>query len=265
MYEQNLKNIEDKFKEFSFLVKNCKICKGKGYKFDLNKTNGLIVGNKAQQCECIKKMSNYALFKNANIPSEYYELEMSDFLSKPENIKIQEMVQGVVDNIMTFHEGGWGLLFYGGPGTGKSMLAVEVLKKALKTDLTGYYEWFPIIIDALMKKGFSADPKKDFYNNIFEKKDVLVIDELGKETQDNYSFNKKDISRILEINILKKRSNKTTILISNISNINDLDKQYGDYVASVIRQKFKMLNLVSTDFRTRGGVESFFNSISKGE
>jgi len=260
MTEQSVNISDDKYKEFAFIIKGCKICDGKGYKFNLEKTDGLILGNSAVPCQCVKQVSDYTLFKNSNIPSEYYNLEMSDFLLKPENEGVLSSVNKVVANVRGFHEAGWGLLFYGGPGTGKSMLAIEILKRALREDMSGYYEWFPLIIDALMKKGYSADPKKDFYNGIFEKKDILVIDELGKESQDNYSFNKQDIARILEINILKKRSNNTTILISNISDPENLEKQYGNYVASVMRQKFKMLNLVSTDFRTRAGVESFFGS-----
>jgi len=256
---------EDKFKEFAFIVKQCKLCDGKGYRFDLKKTDGLVLGNKAKQCECVSKMTDYTLFKEAHIPSEYYDLEMSDFLSKPENEAVLNLVRKIISNIRRFHEAGWGLFFYGGPGTGKTMLALEILKKALRTGFTGYYEWFPHIIRDLMKKGYSADPQKEFYAEVFKKKDILVVDELGKETQDKYTFNKEDIARILEIDILKNRGNMPTILISNIKDPEGLEQQYGAYVASVLRQKFKMLNLVSTDFRTRGGVENFFKTLGEEE
>lgn len=257
-------NVEKKFKEFEFLIKDCKLCNGKGYIFNVEKDNNLVLSNKAKQCSCSVKVYFYSLYKNSNIPFEYYDLSIKDFLPKDDDgKKIKLEIGAVLENIKMFYESGYGLFFYGPSGTGKTMLAVEVLKKALRRDLTGYYEWFPEIIDAMMKKGYSADPKKEFYNNIFENCSVLVIDELGKEIQDAYNFKRQDISRILEINILKKRSNKTTILISNINSLEELEKQYGTYVSSVIRQKFRPINLIGADFRQKGGIDNFFNSIKK--
>ncbi len=269
-----LNSIDKKFKEFSHLIKSCTAgCGGTGYIFDYKKEDGLLKSNSAKQCVCLKKVYCYALYKDANIPSEYYNLSFeTDFLKRAndENEQIKADIKSVVDNIKEFHENGLGLYLYGGPGCGKSMAGIEVVKKALRKGLTGYYEWFPLIIDAFMKKGWTADPKKDFYNNIFETKDVLVIDELGKETQDKFSFKKEDIARILEINILKKRSNKTTILISNIEKgVESLKDTYSVFVESVVRQKFKPIGFLGKDFRpTNKSIDQFFKSKekeSKGE
>ena len=261
-------NLENKFKEFSFLIKNCKICGGKGYKFDLGKTNGLVVSNKAQQCECLLQVYKYANYKNANIPSEYYDLDFErDFVvgSNPKNEENKKYVSKITNNIKAFTEKGYGVYLYGFAGTGKSFAGIEVLKKSLDSGMTGHYEFFPLIIDALMKKGYTADPKKDYYNQIFEHRDVLVIDELGKETQDNYNFKREDISRILEINILKKRSNKTTIIVSNIGGgIDGVKEKYSPYVYSVLKQKFKPLEFDGADFRSKiHDVDVFLDS--KGE
>lgn len=260
--------LEDKFKEYSFLIKNCKICGGKGYKFDLTKTRGLVTSNKAEQCECVKQVYRFALYKSSNIPSEYFELDFDKHFvvgSNPQNEENKKYIGKITKNLNAFTERGFGIYLYGYAGTGKSFAAIEVLKKALESGSTGYYEFFPLIIDAFMKKGFSAEPKKEYYTEIFEKKDVLVIDELGKETQDNYNFKKDDIARILEINILKNRSNKTTILVSNIGDgIDGVKEKYSPYVYSVLKQKFKPLEFDGADFRTKiHDVDVFLES--KGE
>lgn len=268
MYEPNKKIIssDDKFKEFSYLIKTCKVCNGKGYEFKIEKDeSGLVIpgkSTKSVECDCIKKAYQFALFKDAHIPSEYWGMSIKNFFKKPENLEVRKIMEKIMLDIRTFHQTGLGIFFYGGPGTGKSLLSVEILKKALKNELSGHYDWFPLIIDTFMKKGYTADAEKEAYNDIFEKKDILIIDEIGKETQDK-NFTKQDIARILEINILKKRSNKTTILISNLQNIEDLKSQYGIYVDSVIRHSFKTINLVGTDFRNEGAVNQFFGSIEK--
>lgn len=77
------------------------------------------------------------------------------------------------------------------------------------------------------------------------------------------NFSKEDIKTFLEIDILKRRSNKTTILISNIESLEDFKNQYGVYVYSVITQNFKTINLIGTDFRNKGAVNQFFGSLEK--
>lgn len=273
MYEPNerikkIKSSDDKFKEFSYLIKSCKKCSGRGYEFSIVKDEkGLVIPNKstvATECECLKKTYLYALYKEAHIPNEYWDLKLSSFFQKnKEHKEILEMMQKIHGDITSFCQSGLGMLFYGGPGTGKSLLGIETLKKSLRNNRTGYYEWFPTIIEAFRKKGFSSDPEKERYIKMFDTMDVLVIDEIGKERPDMNNFSKEDIKTFLEIDILKRRSNKTTILISNIESLEDFKNQYGVYVYSVITQNFKTINLIGTDFRNKGAVNQFFGSLEK--
>jgi len=263
-YKEKKLSIDTKFKTFSHIIKNCTICKGIGYSFVHSKDEfGLICKSVAKECSCVKRCYTHAIYKEANIPSEYWDLSMKNFFENDNNKEIKEIIVGICKDIKMFNQSGKGLLFYGGPGTGKSMLGLEVLKQALKHGMTGHYDWFPKIMDVLMSKSFEMDTKKNFYNEMFENKDFLVIDELGKETQDGFGFNKQDIARILEINILKNRGNKTTILISNLANIEEIKNQYGVYVDSVIRQNFKTINLEGKDFRNVGSVNQFFDSLKE--
>ena len=270
MYEQNnskkIESSDHKFKEFSYLIKSCKECDGKGYKFAIVKDDkGLVIPNKstvATECECIKKAYLFAIYKDAHIPSEYWSLSIKSFFKKPENLEVRKIMEKIMLDIRAFHQSGLGLIFYGGPGTGKTLLSVEILKKMLRAEMSGDYLMFPSIMDAFAKRGYTADAEKEAYNEIFDKKEVLVIDEVGKESQ-LPNFGKTDIARILEVNIIKKRSNKTTIFISNIETMDDFRNQYGIYVDSVVKDKFKTINLVGTDFRNKGAVNQFFGSPEK--
>jgi len=264
-----------KFKAFAHLINQCKHVDEKGRKCNhtgyivehIRDEHGLISKSVAKECECVKNIYKYALYKEANIPAEYWDLSMNDFFKKEETVEARDFVEKkIIPNIKIFSTSGYGIFFHGGPGTGKTMLGVEILKEFLKKDMTGYYDWFPSITKLFMNKSFELDEKRNEYTKIFETRDVLVLDELGKESQDGFGFKKTDVARFLEIEILKKRSNKTTILISNLENVEDVGTHYNVYVESFIRQKFKTKQLVGSDFRTQGSINNFFDNLeSEGE
>src|ERR1035437_252049 len=94
------------FSEFQYLVKNCKVCDGKGFIFSMEKENNLLIpsSNKARKCDCIKKAYRYSLFQDANIPREYYDLSVEkDFIS---DSHMKNYVKLVKENIIEFHESG---------------------------------------------------------------------------------------------------------------------------------------------------------------
>ncbi len=241
------------FKEFAYLVKNCKICGSKGYLFPQQKENNLLVPalNKAHRCECIKKAYRYALFQDANIPREYHDLDIdSDFVdSDKESINIKRYVKIVKDNMLEFNEKGKNLFFFGKNGNGKTFVAIEMLKKALESGLTGYYESFRFISDAFQKKGFSYDPKKQFYEKTFEKCQFLVIDDLC--SPESIGYIKEESAKILEINILKRRGNKNTIFISKTHNgLDDLETYYSPAVKSLV-SNFESKKFEGSDYRKK--------------
>src|ERR1700720_4620906 len=115
MYEQNpnikkAKSSDDKFKEFSYLIKNCKTCNGRGYLFSIIKDDkGLVIPEKstsAVECECIKKAYEFAIFKDANIPSEYWELSIKNYFKKPENLEVRKIMEKIVVDIRSFNQSG---------------------------------------------------------------------------------------------------------------------------------------------------------------
>ncbi len=239
--------------EFSYIVEQCTKCSGKGY---LRPKIDGIIQNTSTECECLKKMFAFIKFKESNIPLEYFNLSIDNFIIKnEEKAKIKRVIEKISENTPEFLRNGMGLYIYGPAGTGKTMLATEIIKKAIFSGFSAHYDWFPILIDFFNRKGYEADKKKDELNNLFTSKDFLIIDELGKEINGANSFTNDDICRFLEINILKKRSNKSTILISNIPNgIDGLHSRYGEFVTSVIKQRFHVQEFSGLDHREVGNL-----------
>lgn len=253
------KNNAHEFKNrFSHLVHSCKVpnCK-----------NGLIIDPDIRpylqaeekpwvQCKCLKNSVLFSRLYEANIPQEYYTLNLEkdfDVRNSPDKLKAKLFVQNIISNLNGFHDSGSSLMMYGTAGAGKTMLSIEILKKALSQKFSIYYDFFPSVVDAYKKKGFVADEEKAKYASIFSEVDFLVLDELGKEdAQSDYNNRDFSTSRFLEINILKKRNLKPTIIITNMNGMPEIKHKYGQFVNSMMGHRFQTLAVNATDFRLKG-------------
>jgi DNA replication protein DnaC len=248
-------------KKFQYIKDECAVCGGKGYLF--NDDRKFVNGQEqdfAKQCDCMTKMVKYCKYDEANIPMEYFDLSLDDFKeTSVQQALAKRNVKAVIDNIDKYAREGKSLFIYGKKGTGKTMLAMEILKAAINKGHSVYYNFYPLVFHDFTKKGYEQDNIKAAYDKMFVSKDFLVLDELVKE-RDYFGAsaeqNEEMSKRFLEMNILKRRSSKSTIFISNIKNgLDDIQKYYGPYVASMISHKFEFIDLSDDklpDFRMEG-------------
>jgi len=242
---------------YAHLISRCKVpnCKN-GFIVDPSVRPYLEAEEKPwAQCECLRKSVLFTRLYEANVPQEYYDLNLEkDFDTKnsPDKLKAKEFVKNITSDINAFYEDGVSLLMYGSAGAGKTMLSVEILKKAVSQKFSIYYDFFPSIVDAYKKKGYVADEEKARYASIFSEVDFLVIDELGKEDAPAGYNGDFSTSRFLEINILKKRNLKPTIIVTNMNGMPEIKQKYGQFVNSMMGHRFQELRVVSNDFRLKG-------------
>ena len=243
--------------KFKYIIDECEKCKGKGYLFnDRRAFKGEDELTVVNQCTCLKKAVDYHRFDAANIPRDYYDYTLDDFKeTTAEKALAKERVEKIIANITNYQRQGRGLFLYGTKGTGKTMLAMEILKGASRAGHSIYYDFYPVIFDAFTKKGYKADECKERYDQIFQNIDFLVLDELFKES-DYFRGNQSNevaSARFLEMNILKRRANRPTIIISNVENgLDDIKKHYGQYVYSMMRHTYDLMAFTDHDFREAG-------------
>jgi DNA replication protein DnaC len=242
--------------KFKYIIEECQICGGKAYIYDqkrMYKDGEETLTSK--QCSCLKKAVDYHRFDLANIPREFFDYTLNDFKeTTPEKVVAKEKVEHIIANIKNYHREGRGLFLYGTKGTGKTMLAMEILKGASRQGFSTYYDFYPLIFEDFTKKGFKSDDYKKNYDNIFKNTDFLVLDELFKEADYfNGSQNQAASARFLEMNILKRRASKPTIIISNVQNgLEDIKSHYGQYVYSMMKHTYDLMSFTDHDFREAG-------------
>ena len=186
--------------QFLYLKEQCKTCNGKGIIWH-NDPKDEKYGHKPEQCDCVKRMIMYNRMQDAFIPPEYYDLTMSDFKPSTEQGEgVKKVVMEATADIAQYARVGKNFLLYGPNGTGKTMLAIEILKSAARRNYSIHYAFYPIIVEDYMKKGYKSDEIKETMDELFASVDFLVLDEIGKESA---SAGMDVTSNILEMHILK--------------------------------------------------------------
>lgn len=128
--------------------------------------------------------------KRAGIPKRFWSAEMQHPDQVRKELRAPYIAAwGYVQKIHTSIEEGKGMIFFGGVGTGKTTLAVAVMKEAMKTGASARFIPMVQLIDALMT--MSRAERTEFEREIARTK-LLVLDDLGAESTQEWVLNKID-------------------------------------------------------------------------
>jgi len=159
-------------------------------------------------------------FTLRGIPMRYRDKKLNDIIAETQSQKdIKSMMVEYVKNQEEFAKTGRSYIFYGQPGTGKTHIAISIIK-AWKG--IGYYisarEYTRLLRDTYSK---SSDQNETDIIKRFVGYDILAIDEIGKQFAT-------ENERYAIFDIINQRYNdlKPTILISNM-NLADIEDFLG--------------------------------------
>lgn len=109
--------------------------------------------------------------------------------------------------------GGYGLFFYGNPGTGKSHLAISILKELIPLGVTGLYTRVPDLI-GFIRAQWRTDSETSSYAAVrrYVDLDLLVLDELGVQ-----SGTQNEQALLFEVIDARLSENKPTVFLSNFA------------------------------------------------
>jgi len=193
--------------------------------------------------ECTKKFQRLDIMEDANIPAGYWTLGIKDF---HETSKIKELVEEYTNHLSERYYEGKSICFAGTQGTGKTMAAVCILKKAIASNFSTYYITATDLLQEIL------DSNVDI-RNIAKNVDFLVVDEL--DSRFFFSDNSKELFSGIFENIFRHRvhNNLPTIICSNETEdiMNVFAGACVQSIGSLNNQYLTVYPITGTDFRKR--------------
>ena len=218
------------------LLESCLICNKTGWK------------DTGEMCDCLKKFEYYLDLDDAGIDKEYWDLTVENWES--DGVALSK-VEEYIDSLDIAYENGFGLVFSGSNGTGKTLLSSFILKEALKLGRTIRFITMGEVRDLMLRK--ISDPiALSFFDVKVKSVDFLCLDNLGSEyVPQRLGQNGPYI--LSEFDILaryRKRNLMPTILTTNLSEQAFIE-QYGSSISSLFRGCSSFIEVKGSDFRPK--------------
>lgn len=195
-------------------------------------------------CGCVRRFHFEVEAYEACIPQDFWYTKSEDITH---NLKVfKRYVKRYVKRLSVAQRGGYGLLFSGSNGVGKSMFISYVLANAIRRGRSVYYTTL-LGLDHDIKRGFD-DPAARERLEYMLTSDFLALDEMTKEVFK--SIDKPTWLRTQVERILKQRfdENKPVLMATNASGA-QIQEVYGSTIASLIEGKYQTLFMEPGDVR----------------
>lgn len=159
--------------------------------------------------------------------------------------KVYDEVVEYANNLSNARKNGISLFLWGNFGTGKTLLAVCVLKEAIKQGFTAQMTSLGGIIE-VYAEGWSNPSQKENFNRRVKNVDFLLIDDVGKE----YRAKNNDLVEVAFDNLIRYRvfRRKPCILTTN-TDISKVQTVYGQSLASLLYGKCINVEVKGGDYR----------------
>lgn len=216
----------------------CPKCNGSGYQF---------LDDGVAQCPCRNEKLLEARYLMANIPRKFLKKELGSFVAR--SARQKEILQGVKAFLGTFsgndhNQPGKGLLMTGREGTGKTHLAVSILKEVMGKGYSGLYWNVPELFLELRRRmdANSQESEADLFD-LARRVDLLVLDDLGAERTSEYVLDR------LYVLINRRYEDDSATIITTNRTLPSLKEQLSPRIASRIGEMCVIMEFPEGDYR----------------
>jgi DNA replication protein DnaC len=257
----------------------CPLCEGTGWK-TLPAQTGAPRDRRVTRCDCQLRARSQTLLASARIPKRYEHCELASYTTDfPKADRSLALAHLMASRFAQDYDprDGTGLLFTGTIGTGKTHLAVGVIKELIGRGVPClFYDYRELLKEIQNSYNSTVQATElDILRPVFQT-DVLVLDELGAVKPTEWVGD--TVSLILNA---RYNENRTTIITTNLPNLppgeykNNLppmstqavkqawqDKTLGDRIGEPMRSRLhEMCRIIElggdTDFRKGARSASF--------
>lgn len=183
-------------------------------------------------------MINKKLLLEVGIFEEFWDVSLDNFKGNKEVLSI---VNNYINKLDEMKKMGAGILFIGGSGAGKTMLAIEILKKVLEKGYRGRFCSLKSLLRLFVNNRYNDYEKKEEYMQVLKTTDFLVIDDLG------YRFS--DMSIDLIEDLIRYRSTRKKVIIGTTQRELKELQGYGDSVYSIMAACMLPVIVKGVDYR----------------
>ena len=211
----------------------CEKCDGYG---------NIVTPTGVTDCECKLRAQTAMNLVAARIPPMYAPKNLATF--KPSSKHRKEVLETAKKYIAEYKLDGKGLFLWGPCGTGKTHLAVAILKELI---LAGHMGLFYNIISLLddMRASYNSSDESEQWELIDRVRDtrILILDDLGAEKTSGWVSD-----RLYAIINYRYENNNTTIVTSNKSE-SELKEQVGIRIYSRLVEMCRVIPFAGKDYR----------------
>lgn len=213
----------------------CEICSGFGY---VKTSKGIV------PCECARREVAEFEIEKARIPKRYADSSLDSFELYPDVREIVIKAQKYVNGYSKISHRG--LFIYGSTGSGKTHIAVSILKALIERGHDGVFYNIVDLLDEI-RSTYDPDnptnPKSRLERDM--QRQVIVLDDFGVQKTSSWVAD-----RLYALINRRYQDCKTLIITSNYK-LDDLKIKIDDRIYSRMNEMLEPLEFKSNDFRRR--------------
>ena len=177
-----------------------------------------------------------------NFKLDYYPSRKSELESESPKKNIQKILSKSMSFLKNFNTSDENLLFYGGPGTGKTFLSHCITKELMDKGSFVVYRTAEQLIKGLKEIRFNGDTSLE---ELLINCDLLIIDDLGTEQLSD--FTKMEMFNLLNTKLLKQKK----MLVSTNLTLENLSNTYSERITSRLLGNFTACKFFGEDIRIK--------------
>lgn len=217
----------------------CITCKGTG-KFqwwDDPATMGMAV---QYECPCKDQWILHRRLLLSGIGLSYQRLSWTDMRWCDDDA--MGLTLDYLDDRQANLDNGYGMLFHGRKGSGKTALAVLLLKRLIGEGVDGYFTTFNEMIETFTS-GWTDNADKAWFHRRVKNAGVLVIDDPGRERHSALP------GPLLDEVIRHRTSDLRPTIITTNHTLSQFQEAYGEYVMSLLTERAHTYEFKGSDVR----------------